>query len=1012
MIPLPKGLGVFAWKRLILAVAALLAVNGLLRWFTTPQEEDPQLAPRQGIITVIFPGAVPRDMERLISKPIEDELAQVESVKTTMTTIRTDFLFMQVKLKDALSTESDTQNAWDKVQDALDRAEKKLPETASKPLLDKEMYDQDAVFLAVSGGKDRLAILDEARGLKDRLQSIPSVKKIDQICPPGEQLSVVFNHDKLTKFGVSLENLLRQLKGGNAVIASGYVEAAGRKVSVLTNSFYASPDELAHFPVILKSGDILPLSEIATIARTPFIPVHEAMRYNGAPAMGLGVVAQHNVNLERFGEAVRGVVKEFAATDRFKASGLKIDEVSFQPRYVKERIIEIGLDLVKAIFLVGGVLMLMLGLRVGSIVAMQVPIVTVIAFGIFSLSGGVLNQVSIAAFILAIGLLVDNVVVIVDGMQDKLDRGLTPVEAGERTRKEYLIPLAAGTMTTAAAFLPILTSKGVVSDFTRAVGIVAAIALLCSYVFCIFVTPILAAGLLEKGKARRWLFIEPLGARMGNWVERFPKIIIAAAVAAVAAAVLGFGLVKKQFFPFADRDLVIVDMRLPEGTHYKSTELQALRVEREIARDPRVASVTTVIGRGVPPFYYNLPREPNAPHIAQFIVRTKTKEDAGAFKKDEEDALQALVPFGTLMVKEISQGPIIRAPIEVRIFSNNPRILQEAAERTLAAVRRAAGVCKVRSTMGMGMMNYRLDVNDTAAGNFGVSRAEVSTVILATTRGVPITTYRGADEPYSISLMSTKGEDSRLEDIQAGYIGSTRTDNISIGTLTNKGIEFSPSVLEHRDRSPVVYVYGEIAPGSSESVATKNVRACIAGIGRIAGARIEMGGTFAESSEANAAIFRALPLGLFVLLISLLIEFNSFRRIGIILMTIPLCAVGAVPGLILSRSTFGFMTMLGFFTLAGTVIHNGIFLLDYIDHRIHDGVPLREAITEGIQRRTRPIILTAVATIVELLPMTMSSATLWPPFAWAIISGLSVSTLMTLLVIPAIYKVVFEKEMH
>lgn len=1007
MIAKPKGLGVFNWKRLIGTVSVLLLLNGILAWFNTPQEEDPQLAPRDGIVTVIYPGAPPADLERLVAKPIEDELSQVEAIKSTSTRLRTDFAFIQIKLKDTFSSAAETQGAWQKVQDALDRAAKKLPESAWKPDLNKEIYDQHAVLLALSGDADRLTLLDQARALKDRLQSVAAVKKVESVGSPGEQLSIVFIKEKLTQHGVSLENLVRQLRGGNAAVPSGYVRVDDRRVSVITNSFYRSSEELKRFPVLLKSGETLPLSEVANIERSPMTPALESMHHNSKPAMALGVVAQHNVNLTKFGEAVRKAVEEFSSQPEFKASGLKIEEVSFQPHYVEERIFEIGLDLLKAIFLVGGVLMLMLGVRVGSIVAIQVPVVTAIAFGIFSYRGGVLNQISIAAFILAIGLLVDNVVVVVDGIQEKLDRGLSPIDAGEQTRKEYLVPLAAGTITTIAAFMPILLAKGTVADFTRDIAIVATIALICSYLFCILVTPIIASALLKKGKARQWHFVEPLGAKLGSLVARFPYAIIAIGFTAVVVAVFGFKFVKKQFFPFADRDLVIVDVQLQEGTHFKTTSEVALRLEDEIKKDKRVTSVTRFVGRGVPPFYYNLPRDANSPHIAQFIVRTHNNEESKGFKRDNEEALQKLVPFGLVMVKEIAQGPVIKAPIEVRISSHDPEKIQQATEATLAALRGAKHISKVRSTLGTGMMAYRLNVNDSATGVYGITRAEVSAAILAMTRGLPVTTFRGGEEPYAIQLMSKRGEEADLAYLQSGYLATTRTENLSISTLTNPDVEFTPSVLEHRDRVPVVYVYGEITRGSSENQATDEARHRVATLKPVEGVKVEMGGANAESADANKAIFLALPIGLFLLLMSLMFEFDSFRRVGIILTTIPLCAVGAVPGLILSGSTFGFMTLLGFFTLAGTVIHNGIFLIDYIDHRIHDGVPMDQAITEGIQRRTRPIILTAVATIVELLPMTLSKSTLWPPFAWAIISGLSVSTLMTLLVIPSIYRLAF-----
>jgi multidrug efflux pump subunit AcrB len=482
------------------------------------------------------------------------------------------------------------------------------------------------------------------------------------------------------------------------------------------------------------------------------------------------------------------------------------------------------------------------------------------------------------------------------------------------------------------------------------------------------------------------------------------------ALGAVVIAMLGFGLVKKQFFPNADRDLVIVDVQLPEGTHLQTTKKITQRIEETIRKDKRVVSVTSVIGRGVPPFYYNLPREPNAPNIAQMIVRTIDAKSARAFKMERQDDLSNLAPFGTLIVRELAQGPPLKAPIEVRVFSDDPIKLQESAQKVLALVRDAPGIAKVRSTLGVGALNYKLDVNDSAAGLYGLTRAEVSSVILSRTTGVPATTFRGGTDPYAVTLISNHNENSSFSELEESYLGSTRTDDITVKTLVQNGFQYGPSVLEHMNRTPVVYIYGELATGYSENTVAANTASQLKKFKSEEGVRVELGGAMKESADSQQRIFAVLPIAMFLLLISLLFEFNSFRRIGIILLTIPLCVVGSVPGLLMTGSTFGFMTLLGLFALAGTVIHNGIFLLDYIDHRRHEGIPLDQAITEGIQRRMRPIILTAAATIVELLPMTMSSSTLWPPFAWVIISGLLVSTLMTLLVIPSVYKLTFRRE--
>lgn len=1009
MISLNNKIGIFAWQRLLLAIAGLLVLNGVLSWFSTPREEDPRLPARQGNVVVIFPGSTAEEAERLVVKPIEDELATVEEIKEIRTRIRTDLSFFEIKLKETVA-QAEAEMAWDKVQRALDRAQAKLPETVWKPDLNREIFDQDAVFIALYGDVDRLKLYDLARVLKDKIQLHPMVKFVDEVSTPGEQLSVLLDYKKLAQQGVSIANLVNQLRGGNANVPSGYVQLDDRKISVVTNSFYKSAEELQKFPIVLKSGETILLADVARVSRTASLPVRETMTFNGQQAVGIGVVSQKQVNLQTFGEEVRKIIEDFKNTEDFKASGVKIEEISFQPRYVEERIHEIGLDLLKAILLVGGTLMLMLGFRVGSIVAIQVPLVTAIAFGIFSQLGGVIHQISIAAFILAIGLLVDNVVVIVDGIQSKLDQGLDPIEAGEKTRKEYLIPLLAGTLTTIAAFLPMLIAKGNVADFTRDIGVISTIGLGGSYLFCIFITPLLAAKMLKKGKARQWTFVTPLGAKLGNLVHAHPKAISIAALGAVVIAALGFGFVKKQFFPNADRDLVIVDIQLPEGTHLQTTKIATQRLEEEIRKDKRVVSVTSIVGRGVPAFYYNLPREPNAPHIAQMIVKTIDAKSAVTFKKDRQNDLANLVPFGTLIVRELAQGPPVKAPIEVRVIAEDPIKLQQAAQKTLATVREAKGIAKVRSTLGVGSLNYKLDINDSAAGLYGLTRAEISAVALSRTTGIPVTTFRGGADPYAITLVSTQNENSTFSELEESYLGSTRTEDLAMQTVVQNGFKFGPSVLEHMNRTPVVYIYGELATGFSENDVAANTAKQLKNLEPENGVRVELGGAMKESADSQERIFAALPIAMFLLLISLLFEFNSFRRIGIILLTIPLCVVGSVPGLLITGSTFGFMTLLGLFALAGTVIHNGIFLLDYIDHRRHEGISLDQAITEGIQRRMRPIILTAAATIVELLPMTMTSSTLWPPFAWVIISGLLVSTLMTLLVIPAVYKLAFKKE--
>lgn len=1002
--------GILGWKRIILVVAFLLIAMGVIAWFTTPREEDPRMKDRNGIITVIFPGATSVDVRRLVAKPLEDELAQVEGIKEVITKSRSEFVFFEIKLKDSIGTEKEIDDIWDDVEEGIALAKKKFPQSVLEPIFDRDLLDQDAALLAVWGTEDKLVLFEEAKELKDLLLQIPSVKKVKLHASPGEQLSVILDDNIAKKLGLNMLQIIEQIKAGNASIPSGYVRVGERKVNILTNSFFTNAKELSDLPIILKSGDSIALGRIAKVERTYIQPESESMTYNGAYAVGVGVVPEKNINLQQFGIDVRATIHKYVSSSKAKKLNIKINEVNFQPDFVDQRIKDIGITLIKAIVLVGGSMMLMLGLRVGALVAFQVPVVTAIAFGFFSMSGGVFHQISLVAFILAIGLLVDNVVVIVDGIQEKLDRGLSPVDAAENTVKEYWIPLLAGTITTIAAFVPMLLSKGGPADFLRSIGVVSTIALLISYFFCIFVTPIIATWFLKKGKSKEWKFVVPVGEKVGKIIGKHHRIVLVAAIIAIGISGYGFTFIKKQLFPLADRNQLIIDLRMPEGTHYKATLEEAKKIEAFIKTDKRVTSFTSFIGRGVPAFYYNLPRQPNSPHIAQIIVQTVDAKAARSLKLEREDEIKKISKYGNLIVREIAQGPPIVAPVEVRVRSEDPVVLETISREVFAVVRDTEGATEVRSDLGIGTVNIKYMVNDSASGNFGIPRSSVSGTILSRTRGLPITDYRGDEDPYSIVLRSSNGEESKLTDLNHAYVGQTRTADINIGNITQEKLEFLPSVVNYRDRVQTITIHAELAHGYSEDVVTKNVEKAIESFKGKEGYTVEVGGATKESADANAALGLAMPAGLFLILISLMFEFNSFRKIAIILVTIPLCAVGVVPGLLLSGSNFGLMTLFGCFALAGTVIHNGIFLLDYIDHKIREGMEIEAAIIEGVERRMRPIILTAVATIVELIPLTMSKQTVWPPFAWAIISGLSISTLLTLLVVPALYKVSFQKK--
>lgn len=638
-----------------------------------------------------------------------------------------------------------------------------------------------------------------------------------------------------------------------------------------------------------------------------------------------------------------------------------------------------------------------------------VPVVAAASLALYAMGGGVLHQISIAALVLALGMLVDNAIVVAEGIQRRVDEGMERSEAAVETVRELAVPLGAATGTTLAAFVPMLLAEGPTGEFTRSIPVIVMLTLTVSYLFAITVTPVLGGWLLRPGPPVVGR-VESVAAFLGDLAVRRRKSVLALSLAAVVGAGTLTSRVEQRFFPSADRNQMVVSLELPEGAHIDAIDARARRVERFLSEDARVQSVAAFVGRATPKFYYNVMSRPSSPHLAQLLVTTHDKRDVGAIAHALRSFVQVNLPELEIIARPLEQGPPVRAPIEIRLAGESLSELSEAAHKVLAEVRRIPGARDVRDDLGLGVPTLKFGIDDAVALSNGIARNDVAEALLVSTRGIRVGELRSGEDLVPIVVRDPDGENTSAGTLGTTGVAALDGRRLPLAQLGKASVQWQPATIRRRDRMRVVTVEAELDEDVpfSRAVAELEKRFPIAGVP--ASVRVQLAGAKEGSGNANSAMLRALPIGMLLLVFILLAEFNSFRRLLIVLVTIPLAATGVIPGLVLAGQPFGFMSLLGVFALIGIVVNNAIVLIDVIDSLRKQGATLHEAVRLGVRQRARPILLTTATTVAGLLPLALSDTSLWPPLAWAMISGLIASSALTLLVAPALYTVLFSKQ--
>ncbi len=989
-------------QRLVFSLVALLVVVGLLSWAGMPRQEDPSFVERFATVIVPLPGADAERVERLVVRPIEDELADVEALRQVEVTARANVAVFQLRLRDRVYA---TTEAWDTVREALDRAAPELPSEAGAIELDTDVGDPHAVVVLVTGSNDPLALRDAGHQVEDRLLQVEGVSRVVWLADPGARIAVRLDPATGRRMGLDARGLAAQLGGRNVTLPAGTLRAGGRALVLRPESELADLDELRQTPIMLPDGSAVPLAELAQVTLEPQTPARVSMRHDGQPAVGLSVVPTRPQDLVAFGEHVEQAIG-LAQGD---IAPLQLEVFSFQPELVRHRLAQLSTSLMLGVCIIGAVLIGTMGVRLGAVVASVVPLVTLSTVGLYAIGGGVLHQISIAALVLALGLLVDNAIVMAEAVQQHLDRGHSPLDAARAAIRDLALPLGAATGTTLAAFTPMLLSAGATADFTRSIPVVLMIALALSYVFALAVTPALAARWLKADlRPRRTVRLRRVADWLGTVPVRAPKRTLGVVALAVGCTGVLATWVPQEFFPMSDRSQLVVTLALPEGSHLSATETVATDLAEQIRDLPEVATSTAFIGRGPPRFYYNLNNVPEAPHSATLVATVHDRSTLDATL----DAVRVLArehPQATVVAKRLQQGPPVGAPVEVRISGSALDDLNTTAASVIRVLRAQPGVRDVRSNVGVGVPSVRWDLDDAVAARAGVGRGDVALALLGRTRGLDAGVWRGSWDPVSVQVVGPGGEDTSLAALATTDIAPPGQPSLPLAQLGATEVRWTPAAIHHRDRQRTVRVSAELDPGTTFGAVVRNAKPELATLTLPAGTTVTWGGEAEGSAEANQALLGTLPIGLGLLLVFLLLEFNSFRRVGIVLLTVPLAATGVVPGLALAGQPFGFMSMLGVTSLVGIVVNNAIVLLEVVEQQRGSGASVEEALHHAVRVRLRPILLTTATTVSGLLPLALSSSSLWPPLAWAMISGLVASTGLTLVAVPALYTLMFDR---
>jgi multidrug efflux pump subunit AcrB/outer membrane protein TolC len=1012
------------YPQVTLFLSAMVFLLGVYSLARMPRREDPKIIVRTGIVAAVYPGATSQEVEDQVTRKIEEHLfhfAEVRREKTYSTT-RNGMVVVNVELNDSVT---DADKFWDKLR--LDMALLKateLPVNVQGPMVDSDFGDTVAVLIAVHGGSYGYRELkDYARTIEDGIRTIPAVSKIHRIGDQPEAIEVDSSNAQLSQYGVTPFQVMQALQGRNTIEYAGRVSDEHNKVPIQQGGQLHTEDDIRKIMVDVSrsTGQPVYIRDLATVHRTYKDP-DNYVRMNNEPAILLSVEMNEGNNIDDLGKALHDKLASIQAT---LPPDIKLDLVANQPKMVHERVFDFMKEFGIAIIAVIAVTLILLPLRVALVSAIAIPTSVAMTFSTLQLCHVEIHQVSIAALIIVLGMVVDNAIVIVDNYIELLDHKVPVEEAAERSASEMAVPVFTATLAIIASFFPLLFLSGTVGEFIRALPLTVALSLSISYLVAMFLTPMMSKFLIRTGLTTHEHEVagkEDKVSLLDHMQRIYNQVIVKAMqhkktvlVATVIAFVAGVGLltlVPQRLFPSAEREQFVIDVWRAEGTRIESTDETVRRIEAALAHEPVVKEYTSFLGSSSPRFYYNVNPQIPAPNYAQILVNTTSVTKTPDLVEKLRHTLRDAAPEATVIVKECQQGSIMESPVEIRIVGNDAATLEAIGNQVQYILQRTPGATYINTDWHEEVLEAGVHVRDEVANRLGLSDQLISEELAAGFEGLPATTAWEGDRNLDVLLRLDSAQRQNFRDVKDMYVTSPVTGaRVPLDAVATLSPEWQPGRIVRRNGVRTLTVRAFPAKGQLASEILKQASKQIEKIPLPTGYRIDYGGEYENQQETFGQMQMVLAASIVLIFLILLFQFRTLVDPLIVMTALPLAIPGAALGLFLTRNTFGFTAFIGIVSVGGLVVRNAIILIDYIHQRMKDGVPLEEAALEAGERRLRPIFLTSMAAAVGVVPMILSGSSLWSPMASVIAFGLVGSMFFTLVAIPVLFVVVHSKRM-
>lgn len=995
-------------RKVTLFFVIAIVLYGFVSYYYLPKQENPDLDPSIALITAVYPGALPNDVEKLITAKIEDAASEITGFSNVRSYSKHSLSVVIVYIKSNAKPEK----AWSELRQKIDDLYPKLPQGAWKPEINTKLGETAGMMLSLSGGSYNYDQLEAfAEEFKKRLRKIDGVTRFDIAGKIDREVRVTVDSAKLGQYGLSLSDIWQILQAQNIEIPSGAIEKDSVRLNVSVPGKYESLRDIENtiIGVSTADGSLIRLRDIAAVSMALKEEAYR-IRQNGRDAVIIAGYFEPGKNVLIIGDDVREAID---AVKKEMPSDLIIDEVLYQPDDVKTAVNDFMSNLLEGMLFVVIVVFIGMGFRNAVVVATAIPLSILITYIVMGFAGIKVHQISTVALIIALGMLVDNAIVIADAIQVKLDEGVERVKASFEGTIEVAIPVFTSTLTTIAGYYPLTLLPGQIGQYVLSVPQLVIISLTASYFVAMLVTPLMALMLFKPGGA---------GAERTGFVKKFFEKLLHSGLERPAAAILVIILILTgalalgtllpiRFFPNADKNLIYIDIN-SEVAELAETDKVARQVETILKGEPEVTTVTTSIGDDLPKFYVTmLPKAPSKEY-AQVVFRVNLKKE-GRFKNNEEFAhhlqgvLDSGVTGGRAMVKILQQAEPMDAPVMFRLTGSDQLRLREVSRSIQEELRNVPGTMNVRDNSSSVRFEFTVAVDSNVATSLGITKYDIARQINLALRGDKASVFRAAGKEFDIIVKSDIDSKERLENLAVKSM--IAGNKVLLKQFAEVKLTSSSDYIYRYDKEQSISVLADVLPGMGAPGITVDMLMNILPKLDLSGVEVRYDGELKSIIENFTNLGIASLFAILFNYLILLLQFRSLMQPVIILLTVPLSVIGALCGLFIFRQPFSFTAFLGIASLIGVVVNNAILLMDCINTEKGKGLGIKQACIDAVERRYRPIMLSNVTTVIGLVPLAISGSSLFEPMSISQMSGMMVATLLTLVVIPIVYYLLEKK---